>query len=42
MEFTRIDAEEDVHFTHARGFIAKTSTADVGRLKDLVQRAYVA
>jgi len=28
MEFTQINAEEDVHFTHARGFIAKTSSGD--------------
>lgn len=41
MEFTKIDAEEDVHFTHARGFIAKTSTEDVDRLKDLLCRAFI-
>lgn len=40
MEFTQLDDEADVHFTHARGFIAKTSTADVARLKALVSMAY--
>ena len=40
MEFTQLDGEEDVHFTHARGFIAKTSSADVDRLKQLVSSAY--
>jgi hypothetical protein len=42
MEFTQIDAEDDVHFTHARGFIAKTSSADVARLKELAQKSFVA
>lgn len=42
MEFTQIEAEEDVHFAHARGFIAKTSSADVARLKELVQKSFVA
>ncbi|MFW2480054.1 MAG: MYG1 family protein, partial [Lentimonas sp.] len=40
MEFTLLENEEDVHFTHARGFIAKTSCADVARLKELVAKAY--
>ncbi len=40
MEFTQIDSEDDVHFTHARGFIAKTSCAEVERLKELVKKAY--
>jgi len=39
MEFTRIDSEPDVHFTHARGFIAKTSASDPARLKTLLQQA---
>ncbi|HAV13328.1 MAG TPA: hypothetical protein DCX06_07560 [Opitutae bacterium] len=42
MEFTQLEAEDDVHFTHARGFIAKTSSADVERLKALVEKAYTA
>ena len=40
IEFTQIDEEPDVHFTHARGFIAKTSSSDVKRLKELVIKAY--
>lgn len=41
MEFTQLEGEPDVHFTHARGFIAKTSCAEVERLKVLVSAAYV-
>ena len=40
MEFTQLEGETDVHFTHARGFIAKTSSAEVDRLKQLVSLAY--
>lgn len=40
MEFTQLENESDVHFTHARGFIAKTSCADVERLKELVSQSY--
>ena len=42
MEFTQIEGEADVHFAHARGFIAKTTCADVARLKTLVQQSFVA
>ncbi|KRP37858.1 MAG: hypothetical protein ABS34_00735 [Opitutaceae bacterium BACL24 MAG-120322-bin51] len=41
MDFSPLEAETDVHFAHARGFIAKTSSADVERLKVLVNSAYV-
>jgi len=41
MDFSPLDAETDVHFAHARGFIAKTSSADVERLKALVNSAYI-
>jgi len=41
MEFTQLAGEADVHFTHARGFIAKTSTADVERLKALLLKAKI-
>jgi hypothetical protein len=41
MEFTRLEGEADVHFAHARGFIAKTSSSETGRLKALLQMAYV-
>ena len=40
MEFTHIEAEANVHFTHARGFIAKTSATDHDRLKELLGRAF--
>jgi len=39
MEFTRIDSEPDVHFTHARGFIAKTSATEPARLRELLKLA---
>jgi len=40
MEFTLISQEADVHFTHARGFIAKTHSSDVSRLQQLLRKAY--
>lgn len=40
-DFTRIEAEPDVHFAHARGFVAKTSAADLERLKELLETAKV-
>jgi hypothetical protein len=36
LDFTRITHCPEVHFAHARGFVAKTSTWDVGRLKELL------
>lgn len=41
LDFTRIAGEPDVHFAHARGFVAKTSATDLGRLLELVARARV-
>ena len=40
-DFTRIESEPDVHFAHARGFVAKTSAADVGRVRELLGLAKV-
>jgi hypothetical protein len=40
-DFTRIETQEDVHFAHARGFVAKTSAADVVRLRELLELARV-
>jgi hypothetical protein len=40
-DFTRIQAEPDVHFAHARGFVAKTSAADPLRLRQLLEAARV-
>jgi len=42
MDFTRISAEGDVHFAHARGFVAKTSATDLGRIRDLLAMSRVA
>ncbi len=36
LDFTRIAEHPQVHFAHARGFVAKTSSADVEELKELV------
>ncbi|MGE9295174.1 MAG: MYG1 family protein [Puniceicoccales bacterium] len=41
MEFTRVAEETDVHFAHARGFIAKTSAISVARIKELLAMAYI-
>ncbi len=38
-DFTRIDKEPDVHFAHARGFVAKTSAAEMERVKQLLALA---
>ncbi|GEP44083.1 MYG1 family protein [Brevifollis gellanilyticus] len=40
-DFTRIDKEHDVHFAHARGFVAKTSAGEIGRVKELLGLARV-
>ncbi|MEM9479652.1 MAG: MYG1 family protein [Verrucomicrobiota bacterium] len=40
LEFTRIEGEQDVHFAHARGFVAKTSAVEKGRLQELVRIAW--
>ncbi|MEC8333552.1 MAG: MYG1 family protein [Verrucomicrobiota bacterium] len=42
MEFTLISDEPDVHFTHVRGFIAKTSSTDQARLRELLMLSYKA
>jgi len=39
LDFTRVDHCDDVHFTHARGFIAKTSATEPSRLKELLAMA---
>jgi hypothetical protein len=41
LDFTRIKAEPDVHFTHQRGFVAKTSATDPQRLRQLLTLAAV-
>ncbi len=41
LDFTRIEDEPDVHFAHARGFVAKTSATDRDRLIELMWKARV-
>jgi hypothetical protein len=36
LDFTRIAGEADVHFAHARGFVAKTSASEPARLRELL------
>jgi hypothetical protein len=40
-DFTRIEKEPDVHFAHARGFVAKTSASELTRVKELLGLAKV-
>jgi hypothetical protein len=40
LDFTRIEGCEDVHFAHARGFVAKTSATEPTRLRELLQLAW--
>lgn len=40
-DFTRIEKEPDVHFAHARGFVAKTSASELTRVKELLALAKV-
>ncbi len=41
LDFTRIVGEPDVHFAHARGFVAKTSATELDRLLELARKAVV-
>ena len=41
LEFTNVGEEEDVHFAHAKGFIAKTTATDKERLKELLEQSWV-
>lgn len=41
LDFTLIGNAEDVHFAHARGFMAKTSATEIGRLQELVMSSAV-
>jgi hypothetical protein len=41
LDFTRIDGCPDVHFAHARGFVAKTSSSDPQRLRELLAMSWV-
>jgi len=39
LDFTRIANLPEVHFAHARGFVAKTSATDIAHLKRLIAQA---
>jgi len=41
LDFSQLSEQPDVHFTHNRGFIAKISTTEVSRLKELLLLAKV-
>jgi len=41
LDFTRLEFCEDVHFAHARGFVAKTSSTEPARLRELLKMAWV-
>lgn len=40
LDFARIEGEQDVHFAHARGFVAKTSATEGKRLRELIESAW--
>ena len=40
MDFTQIEGEDDVHFAHKKGFVAKSSATEKERLKKLLQMAW--
>lgn len=41
LEFTKIESQEDVHFAHTQGFIAKTTATDESRLQELMKNSWV-
>lgn len=41
LDFTRIEDCEDVHFAHARGFVAKTTATEPSRLRELLAKSWV-
>lgn len=41
MDFTRVESEQDVHFAHGRGFVAKTTATDPRRLQELLGMAFL-
>lgn len=40
LDFSRVEAEADVHFAHKSGFMCKTSASDPARLKALIALAW--
>ena len=41
LDLSLLEGEDDVHFAHARGFIAKTSATDESRLRQLLASAQI-
>lgn len=41
LDFTRVEFCDDVHFAHARGFVAKTSATDPERLRELLRMSWI-
>lgn len=41
LNFSQIESEEEVRFAHKKGFVAKASTSDPTRLKQLLEKAVV-
>ncbi|GAA5496224.1 hypothetical protein Rhal01_02406 [Rubritalea halochordaticola] len=41
LEFTRVEAENDVHFAHVAGFVAKTSATEESRLRELLAMSWL-
>jgi hypothetical protein len=41
IDLTKVEGEPDVHFAHARGFVAKTSATELDRLLELMAQARV-
>ena len=40
LDFTRVAMEPDVHFAHARGFVAKSSANDPARIRELLEKSW--
>ena len=40
LDFSRVEAEPDVHFAHKSGFMCKTTASDPARLQQLVTLAW--
>lgn len=39
-DFTRVEQENDVHFAHARGFVAKSSATEPARIRELLAMSW--
>ncbi len=39
-DFTRVESEPDVHFAHARGFVAKVTATDPARIRELLEKSW--